>query len=126
MSHPPLFPELTEVEESSGPASLPIGELRLSRPVRNQVEMAMQELDALIGPEPRARAIWGLVERLALAAFYMPIRAATHPPGRAATNPEVLLALWLYATVEDVGRPGAWTACARSTTPTAGCGEACR
>ena len=63
MSHPPLFPDLTEVEESPGPASLPIGELRLSRPVRNQVEMVMQELDALIGPEPRARAIWGLVER---------------------------------------------------------------
>ena len=62
MSHLPLFPDLTEVEESSGPASLPISELRLSRPVRNQVEMVMQELDALIGPEHRARAIWGLVE----------------------------------------------------------------
>ena len=50
MSHLPLFPDLSEAEESGRPASLPISELRLSRPVRNQVEMVMQELDALIGP----------------------------------------------------------------------------
>jgi hypothetical protein len=62
MSHLPLFPDLTESEESRHPATLPRSELRLSRPVRNQVEMVMQELDALIGPEHRARAIWGLVE----------------------------------------------------------------
>jgi transposase len=65
--------------------------------------MVMQELDALIGPEHRARAIWGLVERLDLSQLYTPIRAATDTPGRAATDPKVLLALWLYATVEDVG-----------------------
>jgi len=103
MSHLPLFPDLTEAEESGPPASLPISELRLSRPVRNQVEMIMQELDALIGPEHRARAIWGLVERLDLSQFYTPIRVATDTPGRAATDPKVLLALWLYATTENVG-----------------------
>jgi hypothetical protein len=62
MSRLPLFPELTEVEEPRHPASLPMSKLRLSRPVRNQVEIVMQELDALISPEHRARAIWGLVE----------------------------------------------------------------
>ena len=103
MSHLPLFPDLTEAEGSGPPASLPISELRLSRPVRNQVEMVMQELDALIGPEHRARAIWGLVERLDLSQFYTPIRVATDTPGRAATDPKVLLALWLYATTENVG-----------------------
>jgi len=103
MSRLPLFPELTEVEEPRHPASLPMSKLRLSRPVRNQVEMVMQELDALIGPEHRARAIWGLVERLDLSQFYTPVRAATDTPGRAATDPEVLLALWLYATAEGIG-----------------------
>ena len=103
MSHLPLFPDLAEVEESQSRASLPIGELRLSRPVRNQVEMVMRELDALIGPEHRARAIWGLVERLDLSQLYTPIRAATDTPGRAATDPKVLLALWLYAMADGMG-----------------------
>jgi len=103
MSYLPLFPELPEVEELSSPASPPLGELRLSRPVRNQVEMVMQELDALIGPEHRARVIWGLVERLDLSQLYTPIRVATDTPGRAATDPKVLLALWLYAITENVG-----------------------
>jgi len=59
MSHLPLFPELSEAEESGRPASLSIGELRLSRPVRNQVEMVMQELDALIGPESASGGLSG-------------------------------------------------------------------
>jgi transposase len=80
-----------------------MSKLRLSRPVRNQVEIVMQELDALISPEHRARAIWGLVERLDLSQLYTPIRVATDTPGRAATDPKVLLALWLYATTEGVG-----------------------
>jgi hypothetical protein len=92
MSHLPLFPDLSQVEEPSDLSSPALGELRLSRPVRNQVEMVLQELDALIGPEHRARAIWGLVERLDLSQFYTPIRAATDTPGRAATDPKVLLA----------------------------------
>ena len=35
--------------------------------------------------------------------MYTPIRVATDTPGRAATDPKVLLALWLYATTEGVG-----------------------
>ena len=59
MSRLPLFPDLSEAEESGCPASLSIGELQLSRPVRNQVEMVMQELDALIGPESASGGLSG-------------------------------------------------------------------
>ena len=103
MSELPLFPELPESDEC--PASIPVtrNELRLSRPVRNQAEMLVRDLDAVFDPEHRARAIWSLVERLDLSDFYTAIRSASDRPGRAATDPKVLLALWLYATVEGIG-----------------------
>lgn len=103
MSELPLFPELSESGEM--PVSVPTDrkELRLSEPVRNQAEMVVRDLDAVLGPEHRARAIWSLVERLDLSDFYIAIRSASDSPGRAATDPKVLLALWLYATVEGIG-----------------------
>ena len=103
MSKLPLFPELPETEEVPEPVTTAGQELRLSRPVRNQAEMVVRDLDAVLGPEHRARAIWSLVERLDLSEFYTAIRSASDSPGRAATDPKVLLALWLYATVEGIG-----------------------
>ena len=103
MSELPLFPELAESEEVPMPVPTARNELRLSGPVRNQAEMIVRDLDAVLGPEHRARAIWSLVERLDLSDFYTAIRSTSDRPGRAATDPKVLLALWLYATVEGIG-----------------------
>jgi transposase len=44
-----------------------------------------------------------MVERLDLAAFYEEIASRGSDPGRPATDPMILLALWLYATAEGVG-----------------------
>jgi transposase len=103
MSDLPLFPELPEAQAVPPPPPVSLTELRLSLPVRNQVEMVMRDLDSSLDPEHPARAIWALVERLDLSQLYHPIRAAADTPGRAATDPKVLLALWLYATVEGIG-----------------------
>lgn len=70
---------------------------------RRQVELRPCHLDALLPASHRARAVWAVVERLDLAAFYAPIRARDGEPGRPASDPKVLLALWLYATAEGVG-----------------------
>jgi transposase len=47
--------------------------------------------------------IWGVVERLDLSAFYDPIVARGSNPGRSATDPRLLISLWLYATKNGVG-----------------------
>jgi transposase len=47
--------------------------------------------------------VWTVVERLDLAAFYDQIKSRGENAGRPATDPKILLVLWLYATVEGVG-----------------------
>jgi transposase len=46
------------------------------------------------------RAIWAVVERLDLAALYVPIEARDAVAGAPAIDPKLLLALWIYATSE--------------------------
>lgn len=50
-----------------------------------------------------ARDIWAYVSTIDLSAFLARIRACVGRPGRDATDPRLLLALWLYATVEGIG-----------------------
>jgi transposase len=76
---------------------------RLRRPVRQQVEWGPREFDALLPPEHRARDVWAMVERLSLDKFYASIKATVDGPGRPATDPQVLLALWVMATIDGVG-----------------------
>jgi transposase len=70
---------------------------------RDQLELRSFDLESLIGPEHRARQIWQFVERLDLARFYERIVARGSVGGRPATDPKILLCLWLYATAEGVG-----------------------
>jgi transposase len=51
----------------------------------------------------RARIVMSFVESLDLSALYDAILAREGEPGRPPPDPAVLLALWLYATVEGVG-----------------------
>jgi transposase len=67
------------------------------------VEWAPRALDELLPPDHVARSLWALVARLDLAAFYAPLKVVAAQPGRPASDPRVLLALWLYATAEGVG-----------------------
>jgi transposase len=78
-------------------------EPRLAVAARSQIELRPVDVDSLIGPAHRARAIWSVVEQLELTGFYESIKARGSQAGRPCTDPKVLIALWLYATSKGVG-----------------------
>jgi transposase len=102
VEQPALLPLPEPSEPRTVPATRP-SEARVVRAVRNQIEWAPRALDDLLPPDHQARIIWASLERLDLAAFYGSVRAVTHRAGRPASDPQVLLALWLYATADAVG-----------------------
>ncbi|MFN8519802.1 MAG: IS1182 family transposase [Chloroflexota bacterium] len=79
------------------------GRPRLQRPDRDQVELRPTHLDALLPPDHRARAAWDFVQGLDLSPLHGRIRAVEGHPGRPPIDPAILVALWLYATLEGVG-----------------------
>ncbi len=97
------FPGLAESESKVEAQPTRPQEARVVRPVRNQLQMVMQDLDATLLPDHPARAIWDMLEQLDLSGFYASIRSVHGGPGRPASDPSVLLGLWVYATVEGVG-----------------------
>lgn len=76
---------------------------RVNRPERSQVEIHTASLDELVAPDHPVRSIWSFVESLDMSEMYGRIKAAGSRPGRAATDPRLLLALWILATSEGVG-----------------------
>jgi transposase len=76
---------------------------RVVRPVRDQMEWMPRSLDELLPEDHPARAIWAFLERLDLSDFYASIQSVVGQAGHPATDPQVLLALWLLATSEGVG-----------------------
>ena len=76
---------------------------RLRRPDRRQVLLEPVCLEERLPPEHPARAIWAVVEKLDLSRFEAPILARGEQPGRAATDPRLLVALWLLAHTDNVG-----------------------
>lgn len=79
------------------------GRPRLRQPVRDQIELRAVDLDRLIAPEHPARVVWDYVQGLDLEALEQSVRAREHTPGQAPVSPQLLLALWLYATSEGIG-----------------------
>lgn len=73
------------------------------KPVRNQLSLQPTDLEALVPEEHPVRGIWALVEQLDLSPFYDEIESRGSKAGRPATDPAVLLALWLFANAEGVG-----------------------
>ncbi|MCP4308517.1 MAG: IS1182 family transposase [bacterium] len=76
---------------------------RLRTPNRSQIELRPVDLESLLGPDHRARTVWTFVDGLDLSELYQTIEAVEGGPGRDATDPRVLLTLWLNATVDGVG-----------------------
>lgn len=79
------------------------GAARIRVPNRSQMVIVTCDVDGLIGPEHPARAMWDLLGRMDLSGLYEQVKARGSRPGRAATDPKLLLCLWLYATSEGVG-----------------------
>jgi len=76
--------------------------VRVREPNRKQMILKPEDLDSLIGAEHPARAIWRVLEGMELSGFYRPIKAREGSAGRDATDPRMLLALWLYGLSEGV------------------------
>ena len=70
---------------------------------RTQVELTPTDLEALLPPGHAARLVWRFVEGLDLAAFYARIKAREGGVGRTPIDPKILIAVWLYATIDGVG-----------------------
>jgi transposase len=78
-------------------------DVRCRRPDREQALLQPVCLEELLPADHEARAIWEVTGRLDLSGFYAAVAARGEQPGRSATDPRLLLALWLYATKEGVG-----------------------
>jgi transposase len=105
MSTPTLFPQ---PEDAPGPSLRPAADLgpapppRLRRPERDQMIMRPCSIDELIAADHDARLAWDLVRTWDLARFNDTILARGESPGRASTDPRLLIALWLYAATQGV------------------------
>ena len=76
---------------------------RVCRPQRRQREWQDFCLDETLPHDDIARTVWAYVESLDLSALYEKIKVSSHDAGRSAIAPEVLVALWLMATLEGIG-----------------------
>jgi transposase len=92
-----------EPDAASDPPLPAPGKPRLRVPQRRQREYREASLDELLDPEHRVRLVWAMVTGLDLSAWLTKIKAVEGEVGRAATTPQLLVALWVYATLEGVG-----------------------
>jgi transposase len=99
---PTLF-NLPDLPKNDGQPQPPAAPPRLRPIQRHQIEMREESLDQRLPAEHPARAVWAYVEQLDLSLLYARIKAVEGHKGRDATDPKVLLALWLYATIKGVG-----------------------
>src|SRR5450759_3290617 len=70
---------------------------------RQQMSWRAVEVEKLIGEDHAARAIWELVGRLDLSAFYQAIESSAEEGGRPAIDPQLLISLWVYAYSQGIG-----------------------
>ena len=92
-----------ELPEQRAPEPAARAAPRLRRPERDQVGWHAAAIDDLIAPDHPARAVWAFVAALDLSELHDEVKAREGAPGQAPPDPALMLALWLYATVEGVG-----------------------
>jgi len=76
---------------------------RLRQPERSQLVLRPECLEDLLAEDHPARLIWAVSGELDLSGFYVSIRAREGVVGRDATDPRLLVALWLYAATNGIG-----------------------
>jgi transposase len=79
------------------------GGVRLRRAERLQMAMVVQCPDDLVSPIHPVRLLLSVVEKLDLSRFHVSIKAREGEAGRDATDPQLLVVLWLYACVRGIG-----------------------
>jgi transposase len=79
------------------------GRPRLRRAQRDQVIIRMLALEQMLPADDDARIVWDFVCQCDLSKLLGEIRAVEGHVGRDATDPRILLSLWLLATLKGVG-----------------------
>jgi len=77
--------------------------VRLRKPDRRQYQMVYRCPDELVSETHEVRRVAALVEKMDLSEFREPIKARQGRAGRDATDPALLVALWLYASIRGCG-----------------------
>lgn len=90
------IPEADSQDEKSAAGGTP----RLRYACRNQRPLTPLSLEELLPQDHAARAVWKVVCGVDLGHWLKDIGAVEGGPGRPATDPRVLVALWVYATLE--------------------------
>lgn len=83
-------------------SGIDVSRVRVKRPERFQVQWRDASLDQLIPKDHRVRSVWAYVDSLNLQPLYEKIRAVEGGAGRDAVDPKILLALWMFATIEGI------------------------
>ena len=78
------------------------GQARVKRPERHQVEWRPLALEQCLPSDHQARVVWRYVDSLDLSPLYSKIKAVEGVAGRDAVDPKILLALWMFATIEGI------------------------
>ena len=94
---------ITDLPEQAAPARANEARPRLRGAERRQVALRAVSLEDLVPADHRVRLVWQFAEGLDLSAWYSAIKAVEGQPGHPPADPRILLALWLYATVEGIG-----------------------
>lgn len=89
--------------EPAAQAAKATGAPRVMTPQRNQVELRAVDLEALLAPDHAARTVWAFVQSMDLAPLYARIKSVAGRGGAPAIDPAILVALWLWATIDGVG-----------------------
>jgi transposase len=97
-----LFPAEQDAPKHVPATSLPPAPPRLRLADRAQILLRPCSLEELLEPDHQARIVWTLVCRWDLSLFLASILARGEAPGRDATDPRILLCLWLYAYIRGV------------------------
>lgn len=79
------------------------GNPRINTPIRNVTEFKMFCLEDVIPSDHKARFVWNYVQKLDMSGFITKIQSVEGSAGRPATDPRLLLSLWIYATIEGIG-----------------------
>ncbi|QDT31911.1 IS1182 family transposase [Thalassoglobus polymorphus] len=77
--------------------------VRVQRAERRQIQWQAFSLDQLLPQEHTARLVWAYIESLDVSKLYETIKTHEAGPGRNPIDPQLLLAVWLLATIEGVG-----------------------
>ncbi len=91
------------LSEQVAPVAEQRGGARLRRPERDQIGWHSAAIDDLVAPDHPVRAVWAFVSTMDLRELHDAVKAREGVAGQPPPAPEVMVALWLWATVDGVG-----------------------